>query len=79
VPVNKRDIPAIFTRIADLLDSEGANPFRIRAYRNAARRAGGRSQSLAARGSREEDLQFSLNPRAGPFLPKKNPLQTPQE
>jgi DNA polymerase (family 10) len=33
-------IAAIFDEIADLLDIQGANPFRIRAYRNAARTIG---------------------------------------
>jgi len=31
------DIAAVFEQIADLLDFQGANPFRVRAYRNAAR------------------------------------------
>ncbi len=37
MPVHNADIAAIFTEIADLLEIQGANPFRIRAYRNAAR------------------------------------------
>lgn len=37
MPVHNADIAAIFEEIADLLEIEGANPFRIRAYRNAAR------------------------------------------
>ncbi len=37
MPVHNADIAAIFDEIADLLDIEGDNPFRIRAYRNAAR------------------------------------------
>jgi DNA polymerase (family 10) len=35
--VHNADIAAVFREIADLLELEGANPFRIRAYRNAAR------------------------------------------
>ncbi len=35
--VHNADIAAIFEEIADLLEIEGANPFRVRAYRNAAR------------------------------------------
>ena len=35
MPVHNADIAAIFDEIADLLEIEGANPFRIRAYRNA--------------------------------------------
>lgn len=37
MPVQNADVAAIFNKLADLLDIEGANPFRIRAYRNAAR------------------------------------------
>jgi len=37
MPVHNADIAAIFDEIADLLEIEGDNPFRIRAYRNAAR------------------------------------------
>ena len=31
------EIAAVFEQIADLLEFQGANPFRVRAYRNAAR------------------------------------------
>ena len=31
------DIAAVFEQVADLLEFQGTNPFRIRAYRNAAR------------------------------------------
>jgi len=37
MPQRNADIAAIFTEIADLLEIEEANPFRVRAYRNAAR------------------------------------------
>ncbi len=37
MPIHNEDIAAVFDEIADLLEIEGANPFRIRAYRNAAR------------------------------------------
>jgi len=37
MPVHNADIAAVFAEIADLLEIEDANPFRIRAYRNAAR------------------------------------------
>lgn len=37
MPIHNADIAAIFNEIADLLEIEQANPFRIRAYRNAAR------------------------------------------
>lgn len=35
--VHNADIAAIFEQIADLLEIEGGNPFRVRAYRNGAR------------------------------------------
>jgi len=37
MPVHNADIAAIFEEVADLLEIQGENPFRIRAYRNAAR------------------------------------------
>jgi len=37
MPVHNADIAAVFDEIADLLEIEGANLFRVRAYRNAAR------------------------------------------
>ena len=37
MPVHNADIGAVFEEIADLLEIRGANPFRVRAYRNAAR------------------------------------------
>jgi DNA polymerase (family 10) len=40
MPVHNADIAAIFEEIADLLEIEGANAFRVRAYRNAARTVG---------------------------------------
>jgi DNA polymerase (family X) len=40
MPVHNATIEAIFDEIADLLDIQGANPFRVRAYRNAARTVG---------------------------------------
>ncbi len=35
--VHNREIAAAFARIADLLEIRGDNPFRVRAYREAAR------------------------------------------
>jgi len=37
MPVHNADIAAVFDEIADLLEIQGENPFRIRAYRNAVR------------------------------------------
>lgn len=36
MPVKNNDIAEIFNKIADLLEIDGENPFRVRAYRNAA-------------------------------------------
>jgi len=40
MPIHNADVEAVFTEIADLLEIEEANPFRIRAYRNAVRVVG---------------------------------------
>ena len=45
-PTNK-EIAALLTRIADLLDAQGENPFRVRSYRNAAASVASVRQSLA--------------------------------
>ena len=37
MPVHNAEIAAMFDQTADLLDIEGENPFRVRAYRKAAR------------------------------------------
>lgn len=37
MPVQNSTIADIFYKVADLLEIEGANPFRVRAYRDAAR------------------------------------------
>jgi DNA polymerase (family 10) len=44
--MENRTIADIFTEIADILDIQGENPFRVRSYRNAARTIGDMSQSL---------------------------------
>lgn len=47
MPVHNADIAAIFEEIAELLEIQDANPFRVRAYRNAARMVGDYPRSLA--------------------------------
>ena len=47
MPVHNAEIAGIFNQIADLLEIEGANQFRVRAYRNAARTIGGLPRSVA--------------------------------
>lgn len=46
MPVNNAEIARLFERVADLLEIEDANPFRVRAYRNAARTIRGYSVSM---------------------------------
>jgi DNA polymerase (family 10) len=60
MPIHNSDIADIFNRVADLLDIEGENPFRIRAYRNASRIVGGLPRNVADMVKEGEDLtQFS--------------------
>ena len=56
MPVHNADIAAIFEQIADILEFEEANPFRIRAYRNAARAIQSLVDSLANMVANDEDL-----------------------
>jgi DNA polymerase (family 10) len=56
MPVHNSDIEAIFNEVADLLEIKGENPFRVRAYRNAARVIGGLSQSVADMVAQRRDL-----------------------
>jgi DNA polymerase (family 10) len=45
--MTNHEIAAVFGQVADLLEFQGANPFRVRAYRNAARTIHDFSQSIA--------------------------------
>jgi len=45
MPVHNTDIAGMFNQFADLLEIDGANPFRVRAYRNAARTISSLAQS----------------------------------
>jgi DNA polymerase (family 10) len=56
VPVHNADIAAVFEEIADLLEIQGANPFRIRAYRNASRTVGELSQEARTLVEQGDDL-----------------------
>ncbi len=47
----------VFEEVADLLDIQGANPFRIRAYRNAARTIGDLSERLAEMAQEPKKLE----------------------
>ena len=56
MPVHNSDIAEILNQTADLLEIKGDNPFRIRAYRNAARTIESLSQSAAELISEDGDL-----------------------
>ncbi|MGB5179639.1 MAG: DNA polymerase/3'-5' exonuclease PolX [Gammaproteobacteria bacterium] len=56
MPVHNEDIAVIFEEMADLLEIEDANPFRVRAYRNAARTVRGLGQELSKMLAKGEDL-----------------------
>lgn len=56
MPVQNADIAEIFNKLADLLDIQGANPFRIRAYRNAARTVSGLPRNVSEMIEEEKDL-----------------------
>jgi len=56
MPVHNADIGAIFEEIADLLEIRGENPFRVRAYRNAARSVGELGRDLATLLEEGQDL-----------------------
>ena len=56
MPTNNIDIAAIFEEMADILEIQSANPFRIRAYRNAARQIRGMGQEIRTYIGRGNDL-----------------------
>lgn len=55
-PVKNIDIANIFDRLADLLELEGENPFRVRAYRNAAATVENLPQNLEEMVKKGDDL-----------------------
>ena len=56
VMIQNSEIADYFTKVADFLEIEGANPFRVRAYRNAARTITGLAHSIAELIAAESDL-----------------------
>jgi len=56
MPVHNADIASTFEQIADLLEIEGANPFRVRAYRNGARAVQSYGRELADMVAKGENL-----------------------
>lgn len=69
MPIHNADVAAIFGEIADLLEIEGANPFRVRAYRNAARVLGDLGTDL--RGMLEQGADLTELPGIGDDLAGK--------
>jgi DNA polymerase (family 10) len=56
MPIHNNDIAGIFDEIADILEIDAENPFRIRAYRNAARTVRGLGSELKDMVAAGEDL-----------------------
>jgi DNA polymerase (family X) len=56
MPVHNTEIAEIFNEYADLLEIEGTNQYRVRAYRNAARNISVFSRSIAEMANQKEDL-----------------------
>jgi DNA polymerase (family 10) len=56
IKIQNSEIADYFTKVADFLEIEGANPFRVRAYRNAARTITGLAHSIAELIAAESDL-----------------------
>ncbi len=56
MPIHNNEVTDIFSQLADLLEIKGANPFRIRAYRNAARTLSSQSRNISDMVREGEDL-----------------------
>ncbi len=56
MPIHNNDVAALFDELADLLEIKGENPFRVRAYRNAARAVAGLSRSVADLSAEDKGL-----------------------
>jgi len=56
MPIQNADIADIFTRVANMLEIEDANPFRVRAYRNAARTVSSLGRSVSEMVEDDQDL-----------------------
>jgi DNA polymerase (family 10) len=67
--LHNTDIAEILNQFADLLEIDGANPFRVRAYRNAARTMASLAQSAEAMLGEGKD--FSELPGIGKDLAHK--------
>jgi DNA polymerase (family 10) len=69
MPIHNEDIAAIFDELADLLEIEDANPFRVWAYRNAARTVRGHGREMAELVA--EDFDLTTLPSIGKDLAAK--------
>jgi len=69
MPIVNADVAAVFNEIADLLEVQDANAFRVRAYRNAARMLSELGRSVKILLDQGEDLDAL--PGIGPDLAKK--------
>ena len=69
MPVHNAEVAAIFNELADLLEIQGANEFRVRAYRSAARNINSLPHSVSEMVARDEDL--SKLPGIGKDLARK--------
>jgi DNA polymerase (family 10) len=56
MPVHNSEIADFFEKLADLLEIEDANPFRIRAYRNGARTVRGYTRNMSDLIEQDQDL-----------------------
>lgn len=62
MPVRNAEVAAVFDEIADLLEIEDENPFRVRAYRNAARMLGELGRNLDGMQGSELDALPGIGP-----------------
>ncbi len=69
MPIINADVAAVFNEIADLLEIQGANTFRVRAYRNAARMLSELGRNIKTLVAQGEDLDAL--PGIGPDLAGK--------
>ncbi|KWB29512.1 phosphoesterase [Burkholderia cepacia] len=69
MPIHNAGYAAVFAEIADMLEIQGANPFRVRAYRNAARTIGDYGRDIATMIANGDDL--GKIPSIGPDLASK--------
>ncbi|MBD3345268.1 MAG: DNA polymerase/3'-5' exonuclease PolX [Chitinivibrionales bacterium] len=56
MPIHNNDIAGIFNKVADLLELEGENQFRVRAYRTAAQTVSSMGENLSSMIEKGEDL-----------------------